>query len=119
MTTPPNTPFPSWRETLKNRIIELIADPKEWESVSLNVKCAFDIAFSEALTHQIDEVIAEVEKMSTPALAGKQGDEVVCSNCGDDLSLETYEWFDKGYELARDDLSHSLRLKYQGKDKKI
>lgn len=43
-------------------------------------------------------------KFTTPALRGTEGDEETCQNCGEDLSLETYDWFDKGYMLAVQDI---------------
>lgn len=60
---------------------------------------------------ELEALAEEVEGMKTPALFGKEGDEEKCCNCGEDLSLETYDWFDKGYELASADIRALIRSK--------
>ena len=53
------------------------------------------------------------EKFTTPAISGKEGDEETCVNCGEDLSLETYDWFDKGYTLATEDIRPFLTASHR------
>lgn len=55
----------------------------------------------------MDEIIKKIEQMSTPSLVHDEDEE--CCNCGECLSLESYEWYSEGYQDALEDVVKFLK----------
>jgi hypothetical protein len=55
------------------------------------------------------ELLKLVEEMSVPAIS--RNEEIECCNCGEDLALESYDWFSEGYEEALKDFKKLLNEK--------
>ena len=66
-----------------------------------------DTLLSEQEREMRESIAKEVENRSVPALANSE--EVECCNCGEDLALESYDWFTEGYEMANKDAASIIR----------
>lgn len=50
----------------------------------------------QAITEERGRIRKGIEEMKTPSLA--RSEEIECCNCGEDLALESYDWYDEGYQ---------------------
>lgn len=54
----------------------------------------------------IEELKKLVSNMEVPSIS--RDEEIECCNCGEDLALESYDWFTEGYEEALKDFKELL-----------
>lgn len=65
------------------------------------------MAINNLLAGYKSSLLERAKGMKTPAVARKE--EIECCNCGEDLALESYDWFGEGYEEAKKDFLNLIK----------